>query len=174
VAQTNDCWAMDFVHDQVSSGHAMRILAIVAIHSRQCLALEAAWRFTGGDVARILSECMINVGKPMAIRCDNGTEFTSQSMDLWAYTNKVTLDFSRPGKPTDNAFIESFNARLRAECLNQNWFDSLADAQQALSNWRDYYNHERPHSALGNLAPCVYANNQSQQREAESSQEIIT
>jgi putative transposase len=171
---TNECWAMDFLHDEVATGHSMRVLAVVDIHTRQCIALEAAWRFTGSDVAGILSEQMIVFGKPMAIRCDNGTEFTSQSMDLWAYQNGVVLDFSRPGKPTDNAFIESFNARFRAECLNQHWFTSLEDAQQAITAWRDYYNSIRPHSALGNLAPGVFAAITSQRRHAERAEEIIS
>jgi putative transposase len=92
-------------------------------------------------------------GLPKAIRVDNGPEFISKAMDQWAYWNGVELNFSRPGKPTDNALIESFNGRLRAECLNQNWYLSLKDAREKIETWRQYYNAERPHSSLGNLAP---------------------
>ena len=163
VERENVCWAMDFLHDAVVAGHAFRVLAAVDIHTRECVALEVAWRFGGVDVARILSDALRERGKPMAIRCDNGTEFTSKTLDLWAYTTGVTLDFSRPGKPTDNAFIESFNARFRAECLNQHWFLSLEDAAQKISAWRTSYNEDRPHSALGNLAPSVYAHTKRQE-----------
>lgn len=89
------------------------------------------------------------------IRVDQGTEFVSRDLDLWAYQRGVTLDFSRPGKPTDNAFIEAFNGRLRAECLNAHWFLSLADAQKKLEDWRKYYNEERPHGAIGNKPPIT-------------------
>ena len=95
-------------------------------------------------------------GKPTRIQVDNGSEFTSRSMDLWAYLNKVKLDFSRPGKPTDNAFVESFNGKFRAECLNENWFLSLADARDKINLWRDDYNCHRPHSLLGNLTPAEF------------------
>ena len=94
--------------------------------------------------------------KPRTIAMDNGPEFTSRALDQWAYLNGVELDFSRPGKPTDNAMIEAFNARLRAECLNENWFLSLADASEKIEAWRRYYNAERPHGALGNLAPKTF------------------
>ena len=94
---------------------------------------------------------------PKTIRVDNGSEFTSRALDQWAYVNGVQLDFSRPGKPTDNALIESFNGRLRAECLNESWFFSLEDAEEKISNWRTYYNEQRPYSALGNLAPKDFA-----------------
>ena len=90
---------------------------------------------------------------PKAIRVDNGPEFTSKRLDQWAYLNGVELDFSRPGKPTDNAFIEAFNGRFRQECLNENWFLSLEDAEEKVESWRRHYNGERPHSALGNLSP---------------------
>ena len=129
--------------------------------------MEAATRFRGDEVASVLTDAVKARGAPRAIRCDNGTEFTSQSMDLWAYANRITLDFSRPGKPTDNAFIESFNARFRAECLNQHWFLSLEDAQRKIRAWRDYYNEERPHSALGNLPPAAFARTTRQDSEAE-------
>ena len=96
-------------------------------------------------------------GLPKTIRVDQGTEFTSKVLDQWAYENGVELDFSRPGKPTDNAFIESFNGRVRQECLNENWFLSLEDARQKVEIWRQEYNNERPHSALGQMAPAHFA-----------------
>jgi putative transposase len=95
------------------------------------------------------------IGYPKSIRADNGPEFVSRDLDLWAYANDVTLDFSRPGKPTDNAFIEAFNGRLRAECLNTQWFLTLEDARQKLENWRRDYNEVRPHGAIGNKAPIT-------------------
>ena len=97
-------------------------------------------------------------GQPIRIQADNGPEFVSLALDRWAYENGVTLDFSRPGKPTDNAFIEAFNGRFRAECLNTHWFLSLADAQEKVENWRRYYNEERPHGAIGQKSPITLLN----------------
>ncbi len=167
-------WAMDFLHDNLFSGHCFRIFAVVDIHSRECLALEADRSLSGEDVARVLSDVLIERGRPELIRCDNGTEFTSKAMDKWAYDNHIALDFSRPGKPTDNAFIESFNARFRQEFLNQNYFLSLEDAAQKIESWRTYYNQERPHSALGNLAPSDYAKQHSQGTSAEVKSNFLT
>ncbi len=160
---------MDFLHDAVIDGHALRVFAVVDVHTRECLALEAAWHFSGSDVARILSEVLRDRGRPQIIRCDNGTEFTSRMLDLWAYTNHVTVDFSRPGKPTDNAFIESFNARFRAEFLNQHWFLSLEDVMVKILELRTSYNEDRPHSALGNLTPSAYARKLCQETSTSSS-----
>ncbi len=174
MSEANDSWATDFLHDQIAGGSTFRVMAAVDIHTRQCVALEAGKGFRGEDVARMLSQAMRDYGQPRAIRCDNGTEFTSKALDLWAYTNRVTLDFSRPGKPTDNAFIESFNARFRAECLNQHWFLSLDEAQEKIDRWRTYYNQERPHSALGNLAPDDYAVIRSQKSTGQNSPVILT
>lgn len=99
--------------------------------------------------------CQTLVRYPRTIRVDQGSEFISRDLDLWAYQNGVVLDFSQPGKPTDNAFIEAFNGRLRAECLNTHWFMSLADAREKLADWRRYYNEERPHGAIGNNVPSA-------------------
>ncbi len=98
------------------------------------------------------------VGYPRTIRVDQGTEFVSRDLDLWAYARGVELDFSRPGKLTDNAFIEAFNGRFRAECLNQHWFLTLADAREKVEDWRSYYNEERPHGAIGNVPPVALMN----------------
>ena len=104
-------------------------------------------------------------GRPRSLQVDNGPEFASRLLDHWAYLHEVEIDFSRPGKPTDNAFIEAFNARLRAECLNASWFLSLADARQRIEEWRSHYNEERPHSALENLTPAAFANQAQPARE---------
>ena len=128
---------------------------VVDTFSRFSPVLEPRFSFRGADVVEVLEEVWRQVGFPATIRVDQGTEFVSRDLDLWAYQRGVTLDFSRPGKPTDNAFIEAFNGRLRAECLNAHWFLSLADAQKKLEDWRKYYNEERPHGAIGNKPPIT-------------------
>ena len=150
--RSNETWAMDFVHDQLATGRKLRVLTIVDTFSRFSPALEPRFNFRGADVVEVLERVGRQVGLPATIRVDQGTEFVSRDLDLWAYQRGVTLDFSRPGKPTDNAFIEAFNSRFRAECLNAHWFMSLADAQEKLEDWRRYYNEERPHGAIGNIA----------------------
>jgi len=153
----NQRWSMDFMSDQLFDNRRIRILTLVDDFTRESLALRARQRFTGDDVAATLERVIRGRGKPRVIRVDNGPEFTSKSLDQWAYAHGVELDFIRPGKPTDNATIESFNGKLRTECLNQNWFLSLDDAQEKLDAWRLDYNRHRPHSALGNLAPDEFA-----------------
>ena len=153
----NESWSMDFMADQLFSGRRFRLLTLVDNFSRESLAIEAGQRLTGDDVVRVLKQVSAERGCPRSIRVDNGPEFISKSLDLWAYWNGVTLDFSRPGKPTDNAFIESFNGTVREECLNQHWFLSLEDAQEKLEVWRRDYNEERPHSSLENLTPVEYS-----------------
>src|SRR6185295_16414163 len=148
--RSNEVWAMDFVHDQPATGRKLRVLTIVDIFSRFSPALQPRFTFRGTDVVEILERVCNEVGFPATIRVDQGTEFVSRDLDVWAYQRGVTLDFSRPGKPTDNAFIEAFNGRFREECLNAHWFLSLADAQEKVENWRRYYNEERPHGAIGN------------------------
>jgi putative transposase len=126
----NETWAMDFVHDQLATGRKLRVLTIVDMFSRFSPATEVRFNFRGADVVEVLERVCRQVGFPMAIRVDQGSEFVSRDLDLWAYQRDVTLDFSRPGKPTDNAFIESFNGKFRSECLNAHWFMSLDDAQR--------------------------------------------
>ena len=153
----NEQWAMDFMHDTLSDGRSIRVLTAIDLYSRECLALVASKKFSGGSVAEFLTTVASQRGKfPQKIRVDNGTEFTSRSLDHWAYWNRVTLDFSRPGKPSDNAFIESFNASVRRECLSQHWFIDLRDAQRTLNEWKQDYNNVRPHSALNNTPPALY------------------
>jgi putative transposase len=128
--RVNEIWAMDFVHDQLATGPKLRVLTIVDTFSRFSPAVEPRFRFSGADVVEVLERVGRGIGFPAAIRVDQGSEFVSRDLDLWAYQRGVVLDFSRPGKPTDNAFIESFNGKLRAECLNAHWFISLDDAQR--------------------------------------------
>ena len=163
-SRRNECWSMDFVADRLFSGQRFRILTLVDNFSRESLATRAGQRLTGDDVVAVLEELVNSRGRPESIRVDNGPEFISKSLDLWAYWNKVELDFSRPGKPTDNAYIESFNGKLRGECLNQHWFLSLEDAQEKLDSWRHDYNHRRPHSSLGNQSPAEFASAQARQK----------
>ena len=151
--RSNETWAMDFVHDQLATGRKLRVLTVVDIFSRFSPAVEPRFSFSGADVVAVLEGVCKEVGFPVTIRVDQGSEFVSRDLDLWAYQRNVTLDFSRPGKPTDNAFIESFNGKLRAECLNAHWFMTLDDARRKCEAWRRDYNEERPHSAIGNKVP---------------------
>ena len=136
VQHANEIRSMDFMSDQLVGGQRFRLLTLVDNHSRESLAIEVGQRLTGDDVVRVLEHVTAERGKPQSIRVDNGPEFISRSLDLWAYFNSVKLDFSRPGKPTDNAVIESFNGRLREECLNQHWFLSLDEAKRLTEAWR--------------------------------------
>ncbi len=126
----NQIWAMDFVHDQLFDGRKIRVLTVVDIFTRLSPAIDVRHSYRGADVVTALEQAACAVGYPQTIRVDNGPEFISRELDLWAYLRGVTLDFSRPGKPTDNAFIESLNGKFRAECLNANWFLSLDEARQ--------------------------------------------
>lgn len=155
-AGPNQIWSMDFMHDRTTDGKAIRLLTIVDTYTRECLALDVGRRFTAHHVVGALQRIAAARGVPHAIRCDNGTEFTAQPLDLWAYWNRVALDYSRPGKPTDNAFIESFNGRVRQEFLNPSWFITLDDARRAARDWRRDYNDVRPHRALGNQSPTEF------------------
>lgn len=156
--QPNETWAMDFVHDQLATGRKIRVLTVVDTFSRFSPVVDPRFSYRAEDVVRILDEACAAMGYPKAICVDQGSEFVSRDLDLWAYANDVTLDFSRPGKPTDNAFIEAFNGRLRAECLNAHWFLTLADAAEKLEAWRRYYNEDRPHGAIGNKPPISLQN----------------
>ena len=152
----NHSWSMDFMADTLFDGRKLRLLTIVDNFTRESLAIEPGQYFKGEQVAEVLSRLIRERGKPESIWVDNGTEFTSRAMDQWAYWNQVKLDFSRPGKPTDNAFIESFNGKFREECLSQNWFLSLQDAREKIESWRKDYNETRPHSSLGNRTPLEF------------------
>ncbi|CAG4917674.1 IS3 family transposase ISBvi7 [Paraburkholderia saeva] len=153
----NQAWSLDFVADQFSNGQRFRALTIVDIYTREALAVDVGQRLGGTDVVRVLEGLRNRRGTPRMLFCDNGSEFTSQVMDLWAYHHKVEIAFSRPGKPTDNAFVESFNDTLRDECLNTHWFTSLTDAREQIERWRVEYNESRPHRSLGEVPPAEYA-----------------
>ncbi len=155
--RANEAWSMDFVHDVLDNGRRFRILTLVDQFSRECPLVVAAPSLTAHHVIAGLEQLQAERGLPAAITVDNGSEFASRALDAWAYRNNVKLDFIRPGKPVENAFIESFNGRLRDECLNTQVFASLEDARQKLEAWRVDYNLYRPHSALGNLPPSEFA-----------------
>jgi putative transposase len=152
----NDCWSMDFASDGLFNGRRFRVLSVVDIFSRECLGIEVNQGIKGQDVVTLLDQITSVRGIPRSIRCDNGPEFVSKVLDRWAYENRVSVDFSRPGKPTDNAFAESFIGSLRDECLNVNWFLSLEDARDKIEAWRVDYNEYRPHSSLGYRTPSDY------------------
>ena len=161
----NESWSMDFVSDALFNGRRFRALTVVDNFSRECLAIEADQGMRGEQVVKVLERLKYVRGLPEVIRVDNGSEFISKAMDKWAYDNQVKLSFSRPGKPVDNAFIESFNGSFRDECLNVNWFLSIQDARQKIEAWRKDYNEFRPHSSLGDMTPREFAV-QSRQRAA--------
>ena len=146
---------MDFVHDQLATGKKLRVLIVVDTFSRYVPMLDAGFSYRSEDLVATLDRVCRGTGYPKTIRVDQGSEFISREMDLWAYQRGVTLDFSHPGKPTDNAFIEAFNGRFRAECLTTHWFLTLADAAEKLEAWRRYYNEERQHGAIGNKSPIM-------------------
>lgn len=159
----NQRWSMDFISDTLSCGRRFRALTLVDCHSRECLALEVDTSLSGERVVRVLERLRETRGLPQVIQTDNGPEFTGHALDAWAYKNRVRLFFIEPGKPVQNAHIESFNGKLRNECLNMEWFASLREARQVIEEWRIRYNGFRPHSSLGNLPPEVWQRKQQEQ-----------
>ena len=153
----NQLWSMDFVSDALFDGRRLRALTVVDAFTREALAIDVDQGIGGEQVVEAMTRIAAIRGAPRTIRVDNGPEFISKALDRWAYENGVTLDFSRPGKPTDNAFVESFNGRLRDECLNTHWFLSVADARAKIEAWRRHYNESRPHTSLGWMTPAEFA-----------------
>ena len=149
----NQKWSMDFVSDSVVTGRRFRALTIVDDYSRECPAIEVDTSLGGARVVNVLERLAIMRGLPEVITVDNGPEFAGKVLDEWAYRKGIKLSFIRPGKPVENAFAESFNSRLRDECLNDNWFLSVRHAREVIEAWRKDYNTVRPHSSLGGLAP---------------------
>ena len=141
------------VHDQLFDGRPFRMLTVIDQFSRLSPLIEPRFGFGGRDVVAALDRIIEHTGTPLSITVDHGTEFTSRALEEWAYQRGVKLDFTHPGKPTENGHIESFNGRLRDECLNVNQFTSLEDAREQIEHWRIDYNAHRPHSSLGNLTP---------------------
>lgn len=153
----NQRWSMDFVASRLEDGKLFRILTILDQYTRECLAILAKTHLSGGDVAATLDGVIAERGRPVSITVDNGSEFAGRVMDAWAHRHGVQLAFIRPGRPTENSFIESFNGRLRDECLNVELFASMSDATRLLGAWREDYNHHRPHSSLGDDTPAEFA-----------------
>ena len=170
VTAPNQAWSVDFVADQLADGRKFRALTIVDVFTRESLVIEVGQSLKGTDVVRVLSRIGSQRAIPKTLYCDNGTEFTSQAMDLWAYHAGVKIDFSRPGKPTDNAYIESFNGTFRSECLDAHWFATLAEARQVIEAWRHEYNESRPHRALGERTPNEIASEFAASRELTGQQ----
>jgi len=166
--EPNQIWSMDFVSDELGWGQRFRVLTLVDNFTRESPVLEVGVGMSGQLVSEVLDEVALTYGLPEVIRVDNGPEFTSKALDKWAYENGVHLDFISPGKPTQNAFIESFNASLRKECLNVHWFQTLEEAKQKIEQWRKEYNGFRPHSSLDNLTPTEYALKHKTERISEA------
>lgn len=155
--RVNQHWSMDFVSDSLYNGRRFRVLTIVDDLSRECPALEADHSITGKRITRVLNRIALTRGLPEVITVDNGPEFAGKALDLWAYDNNVKLRFIQPGKPVQNAYIESFNGKFREECLNDNVFVSLQSAREIIESWRDDYNSQRPHSSLNDMTPEEFA-----------------
>jgi len=156
-ANVNDRWSMDFVGDSLADGRTFRTLNIVDDCSREAPAIVVDQSLPGERVVRELDQLGAERGFPKMIVMDNGPEFTGKALDEWAYRRGVKLHFIRPGKPTENAYIESFNGKFRDECLNEHWFTSIPHARDVIEGWRLDYNEVRPHSSLGNLTPAEFA-----------------
>lgn len=156
VQHPNERWSLDFMSDTLGNGRRIRVLTVVDHFSRVSPVVEVDVSLSGGRVVEALERAIAAYGWPQTLCVDNGPEFSGRVLDQWAHRNKVKLHFSRPGKPTDNAMIETFNAKVRAECLDQHWFETLEEAQQQLESWRREYNEERPHSSLNDETPEEY------------------
>lgn len=157
VVRRNQEWAVDFVHDTLATGRGIRVLAVVDTFTRECVSLEVDSSLSGQRVTRTLEAVIERRGNPESIRCDNGPEFTSRHFLVWCEGRKIQLIHIQPGKPMQNGHVESFNGRLRAECLNASWFHNLIDARSKIGAWREEYNGERPHSSLGGRTPNEFA-----------------
>jgi putative transposase len=157
VTGANQEWALDFVHDAAEGGRKFRVLSVIDVYTRECLALEADTSFASRRMTRELEKIVVERGAPEAIRCDNGPEFTSRHFLAWAIERKIELVHIEPGRPVQNAFVESFHGKLRDECLNASWFGNLFEARTKIAAWKEEYNEERPHSSLGYLAPREFA-----------------
>ena len=153
----NERWSMDFVHDTLATSRKFRTLNIVDDLTREALAIEVDTSLGGARVVRVLDRLAIRRGLPQVIVCDNGPEFTGRALDAWAYRTGVKIQFIRPGRPVENAYVESFNGKFRDECLNEHWFIDMLDARTKIEDWRVDYNEVRPHSSLANATPKEYS-----------------
>jgi putative transposase len=168
--RTNQAWSMDFVSDQLTNGERFRALTIVDVFSREALAVHVGKQLRAENVVEVCNGLVVKRGAPRRVFTDNGSEFSGRMFDLWAYHHGVRIDFSRPGKPTDNCFIESFNGSLRDECLNVHWFESMEEAKERIEAWRIDYNVSRPHQALQEKTPAEFAMQTKELEESMSSQ----
>jgi len=157
VTGANQEWALDFVHDAAESGRKFRVLSVIDVYTRECLALEVDSSFASRRVTRELEKIVAERGVPEAIRCDNGPEFTSRHFQAWGLERKIELVHIEPGRPVQNAYVESFHGKLRDECLNASWFGNLFEARVKIAAWKEEYNEERPHSSLEYLTPREFA-----------------
>ncbi len=157
VSAPNEEWALDFVHDAAENGRKFRVLSMIDVHTKECLILEADTSFASRRVTRELEKVVAERGAPEAIRCDNGPEFTSRHFLAWGMEKKIELVHIEPGRPVQNAFVESFHGKFRDECLNASWFRNLFEARKRIGAWKEEYNEERPHSSLGYLTPREFA-----------------
>jgi putative transposase len=155
--RANQEWALDFVTDTLGTGRGIRVLTVVDAFTRECLGLDVDTSLSSRRVTRTLEQLIADRGRPDSIRCDNGPELTSRHILGWSEDRKINLIHIQPGKPMQNGHIESFNGRLRDECLNATWFHNLADARAKIASWRREYNEERPHSSLGYRTPNEFA-----------------
>ncbi len=158
-------WSLDFVSDALCWGRKLRMLTVVDTYTRESLAIEVDTSLSGARVARVLDRVLSERAAPGEIVMDNGPELTSKALDQWAYERGVHLRFIQPGKPQQNGFVESFNGKLRDECLNEHWFTTLYDARQKVEAWRVEYNRERPHSSLGNQTPEEFRRSLTQRKD---------
>jgi len=153
LSKANQEWSMDFVADGLATGRAVRIFTLIDSFTRECLALEVDSCLSSRRVTRVLDWVIQQRGAPEAIRCDNGPEFTSRHFLSWCEDHRIRAVYIQPGRPMQNGYVESFNGRLRDECLNANWFATMTDARQKIESWRRDYNEERPHSSLDYRSP---------------------
>ena len=156
-SRANEVWSMDFVFDRTAEGRVIKCLTIVDDATHESVAIEVERAISGHGVSRVLDRLALSRGLPKVIRTDNGKEFCGKAMVAWAHEHGVQLRLIEPGKPNQNAYIESFNGRLRDECLNEHWFPSLLHARTEIETWRREYNEERPKKALGGMTPSAYA-----------------
>ena len=156
-SRANEVWSMDFVFDRLADGRALKCLAVVDDATQEAVTVTPERAISGAYVTRILDQVKGERGLPKVIRSDNGREFCGRAMAIWAHANNVALRFIEPGKPNQNAYVESFNGRLRDECLNEHWFTSLEHARAIIEDWRRDYNERRPKKHLGGLPPATYA-----------------
>ena len=155
-AGRSERWSMDFVSDRLADGRPFRCFTLVDDFTRECGAIEVSQSFPAWRVVHILDRLISERGRPRSIVCDNGPEFAGRVLDAWAHAHGIALQFIRPGKPVENAYIESFNGKLRAECLNAHWFPTLDHARVTIETWRVEYNEVRPHTSLGRRTPAEF------------------